>query len=91
MLLLGAVSHSWLLVKGICTLFLSGVDTGKPSLLKSCMQSEFNSVSHKQINNKKRHGSRRGLISEKRFNGRGGEIKQMMEGMVRVHCTCMKV
>lgn len=53
MLLLGAVSHSWLLVKGICALFLSGVDTGKPSLLKSCMQSELNLVSHKQINNKK--------------------------------------
>lgn len=47
MLLLGAVSHSWFLGKGICTLFFIGVDTGKSSLLKSCMQSELNSMSHK--------------------------------------------
>lgn len=92
MLLLGAVSHSWFLGKGICTIFLSGVDTDKPSLLKACMQSELNSVSHKQhINNNKRHGSRRGLISKKRFNGRGREIKEIMKGMVRIHCKCMKV
>lgn len=47
MLLLGAVRHSWLLGKGICTLFFIGVDTDKSSLLKSCMQSELNSMSHK--------------------------------------------
>lgn len=71
MLLLGAVSHSWLLGKGICTLFFIGVDTGKSSLLKSCMQSELNSMSHKKINKKdmevgKDLFQRRGSMREER-------------------------